>query len=298
MQISSSLLYDRASSRMSALNATATKLQTQIATGKKLTSPSENVAVAQQIAEFDRKDADAAVYKTNLDLSASLLKQADSTLGSITLQMQRASEIANNSATGTVNAADRKILGNELSSVIDSLIGLGNTTDLRGQSLFGSTAGAAAVTKNGDGSFTYSAAPTLSAIPIGDGVTVQATETAARIFNSDAGDTLAILTKLAESLKTGADVTDDARAALDSINTASEQVSIVQASVGARGARVELQQTLLTNSDADRAELRSSLEDTDITTAITELQKTMTILQATQQSFSKLSSMSLFDYIR
>ncbi len=32
--------------------------------------------------------------------------------------------------------------------------------------------------------------------------------------------------------------------------------------------------------------------------AITELQKTMTILSATQASFSKLSQLSLFDYIR
>ena len=40
------------------------------------------------------------------------------------------------------------------------------------------------------------------------------------------------------------------------------------------------------------------MEDTDITSAVTELQKTLTILQATQASFTKLTGLSLFDYLR
>ena len=48
----------------------------------------------------------------------------------------------------------------------------------------------------------------------------------------------------------------------------------------------------------DREITRSSIEDTDVTQAITELQKTMTILSAAQASFTKLSNLSLFDYLR
>ena len=48
----------------------------------------------------------------------------------------------------------------------------------------------------------------------------------------------------------------------------------------------------------DREATRSALEDTDVTAAITNLQKTMTILQATQASFTKLASLSLFDYLK
>ncbi len=43
---------------------------------------------------------------------------------------------------------------------------------------------------------------------------------------------------------------------------------------------------------------RSSIEDTDLTTAIIELQKATTILQATQASIGRLTSLSLFDYLR
>ena len=298
MQISSNLLFDRSATRMNSLMATAAKLQTQIATGKKYVNPSENVAVTQQIAEFDRKDADAAVYDKNLNLSGSLLKQADSTMQSITEQMQRATELVNKASTGTYSSADRKVMGDELKAVVSSLMSLGNSRDVNGQPMFGDPSGQPAVVDNKDGTFTYNNAAKMSEIPIGDNLSVQATETAERIFKPGGADALAMLSKLADTLIAGDATGASAQAAIEPLKSASDQVSVVQASVGARAARVELQQGLLTSNNADRAELRSSLEDTDIMSTAADFMKTLTILQATQSSFSKLSQMSLFTYLR
>ena len=298
MQISSSLMFDRSAARMGSLMTTAAKLQTQIATGKKFTSPSENVAVGQQLAEFDRKQIDAAAYVSNMGTASSLLSQADTTLDSITTQMQRATELTVRASNDTLSVADRKAIGDELKSVVDTLVGLGNASDSNGRPLFGSASGTPAVIDNKDGTFTYNTAPKLSEVPIGDNLTIQPTETSARIFQSGAGDTLAILSQLASALQAGDPTGDSARTALDKVNAATDQVSVVQASVGARGARIDLQQALQESSSADQAELRSSLEDTDLTSAAAEFAKTMTILNATQSSFSKLSQLSLFSYLR
>ncbi|MEG8041168.1 flagellin [Sphingomonas sp. LR60] len=276
----------------------AVKLQTQITTGKKFTSPSENVTIGQQLAEFDRKNIDAAAYTSNMNMSQSMLSQADTTLESITTQMQRATELTVRAGNGTLSSQDRKVIGDELKAVVDTLTGLGNVTDSNGRSLFGSADGTPAITKNADGTFTYNTAPSLSEVPIADNMSIQPTETAARIFQSPAGDTLSILSQLASALQGGDSTGQSARDALDKVNAATDQVSIVQSSVGARAARVELQQTLQENVSADREELRSSLEDTDITSAAAEFAKTMTILNATQSSFSKLSQLSLFSYLR
>jgi len=73
MQISTSLFYSNAANRFSQMNERASTLQTQIATGKKLLKPSDDPAAAQQIAELDRRDADAAVYGANMTLAGSLL---------------------------------------------------------------------------------------------------------------------------------------------------------------------------------------------------------------------------------
>lgn len=298
MQIASSLMFDRSAARMGSLMSTAVKLQTQIATGKKFTSPSENVSVGQQLAEFDRKNIDAQAYTSNMNMSSSLLSQADTTLNSITEQMQRATELTVRAGNGSLSVQDRKVIGDEMKAIVDTLVGLGNVSDSNGRSLFGSAAGTPAITKNPDGTFLYNTAPALSEVPIADNMTIQPTETAARIFQSPAGDTLAILTQLATALQQGDTTGESARNMLDKVNSATDQISIVQSSIGARAARVDLQQTLQENVSADREELRSSLEDTDMTSAAAEFAKTMTILNATQASFSKLSQLSLFSYLR
>ncbi|WP_294196612.1 flagellin [uncultured Sphingomonas sp.] len=298
MQIASSLMFDRSAARMGSLMSTAVKLQTQIATGKKFTSPSENVSVGQQLAEFDRKNIDAQAYTSNMNMSSSLLSQADTTLSSITEQMQRATELTVRAGNGSLSVQDRKVIGDEMKAIVDTLVGLGNVSDSNGRSLFGSAAGTPAITKNPDGTFLYNTAPALSEVPIADNMTIQPTETAARIFQSPAGDTLAILTQLATALQQGDATGESARNMLDKVNSATDQISIVQSSIGARAARVDLQQTLQENVSADREELRSSLEDTDMTSAAAEFAKTMTILNATQASFSKLSQLSLFSYLR
>ncbi|WP_394646791.1 flagellin [uncultured Sphingomonas sp.] len=291
-------MFDRSAARMGSLMSTAVKLQTQIATGKKFTSPSENVSVGQQLAEFDRKNIDAQAYTSNMNMSSSLLSQADTTLNSITEQMQRATELTVRAGNGSLSVQDRKVIGDEMKAIVDTLVGLGNVSDSNGRSLFGSASGTPAITKNPDGTFLYNTAPALSEVPIADNMTIQPTETAARIFQSPAGDTLAILTQLATALQQGDTTGESARNMLDKVNSATDQISIVQSSIGARAARVDLQQTLQENVSADREELRSSLEDTDMTSAAAEFAKTMTILNATQASFSKLSQLSLFSYLR
>lgn len=298
MQISTNLFYDSSARRMTSLNDTATQLQTQISTGKKIQSPSDDAVLAQQTAEFDRQDADAAVYKTNLTLAGSQLEQTDGTLSSISTQIQRAIELTTQAANGTQSDATRAIIGNELNSIVGALVGLANTSDVRGQPLFGTPNGTAAVTANSNGTFTY-ASTSVSEIPIAAGQSVQATESASRVFQFGGTDTLSVISNLAQTLIAGGSGAGTAAtSALAQLKTANDQVSTVQASVGARSARVDLQQTLLNTANTDRAALRSKVEDVDVTSAVADLQKTMTILSATQASFTKLASLSLFDYLK
>ena len=294
MQISTSLFYSNASSRLTKMSDKAQELQTQIATGKKLIKPSDDPAGAQQLAELDRRDADAAVYGTNLTLASSLLDQADGVLKQITAQLTRATELATQAATGTQTDAARKSIATEITSVVQSLVTLANSRNVRGQPLFGTVDGTKAVTDNGNGTFTFPANNTLvSEVPIADGQTIQATESAKTIFDLGNGDnTLAMLSRMAATLNGGGDV------ALDSLSQAVDQVANVQASVGSRSARVDLQQQLLTTANTDRADLRGKLEQVDVTDAIVQLQQMMTALSASQASFTKLSQLSLFDYLK
>ena len=298
MQVSTSLFYDRSATALATLGAHADTLQTQIATGKRLAQASDDSVAYTRLRGIAQASADATVSASNLDMAGSVLAQADSTLTDIGSQLQRASELAIRARNGTMDATDRQAIATELDEIVAQLAQLGNAMDPRGQPLFGGADGGAAVTTNADGS--YSFASTLpGAIPTGDGQSIQPGDTATRLFvQAGGGNTLQTITDLAAALRAGTSVDTAAATAITKLTAAATQVTGVQASLGARAQRVEMDQAALKQAGVDREAIRSGLEDTDVTATITELQKTMTILSATQASFTKLQGLSLYDYLR
>ncbi len=306
MQIATRLFYDRATASMNSLGAKADSLQQQISSTVRLSAPSSDSAAYQRLAGLKRDAVDDKAYAANLGTADSLLTQGDTSLSAIADQLQSATELVTQAKTGTLNAANRKAIGDQIAGIVATLTNLANAKDARGQALFGGGDGAAAVAT--DGSYALAAKP-VSAIPVGDGQSIQANETAARIFTvggttkpdgsiEGGTNTLAMLAAIASALQSDDGSARSLDTALTDVTAASDQVSAVQASLGARAARVDLETSRLTDVAADREATRSGLEDTDITATYVELQKTMTILSATQASFSKLSALSLFDYLR
>ncbi len=304
MQIGTSQFYDRTATQMTNLSSQTSTLTAQIATGKKLTAPSQDVIAYNRLSSIKQATADEGAYASNISLAKSLLQQSDSTLSAVSTQLQRASELTIRANTGTLNEGDRKTIAIELKSILDDLVNLANTSDARGQPLFGAATGTKAVTQGADGKVTLGGTGELPAIPVGDGTAIAATDSAERVFGkipTKAGgttDVFAILSDYISALDAGGDVAAASSDAIDGLSAAQTQVSNVEGSVGARAARLDIVSSQATDAAAAREVDRTGLEDTDLSTAITELQKQMTILSATQASFSKLSSLSLFTYLR
>ncbi len=308
MQIPTSLFYDRSSAAMTSLSSKADALQTQISTTKRFSAPSQDSVAYQRLAGLARDTASDKAYAANLGTAESVLKQGDTSLSAMSDQLQSATALITQAKNGTLNAVDRKAIGEQIAGIVASLTNIANAKDARGQALFGGSDGVAAVAVATDGSYTLASKP-VSGIPIADGQSVQANETAARIFTvggttkpdgsiEGGTNTLAMLSAIATALQSDDFKSSALDTSLTDVSAASDQVSSVQASLGVRAARVDLESSRLTDVAADREATRSGLEDTDTTSTYIELQKTMTILSATQASFTKLSALSLFDYLR
>lgn len=302
MQVSTSHFYDSTTSLMQQLSKQADTLNTQIATTKKISKPSDDVVAYQRLTAIKQANADDASYTSNISLASSLLQQTDTSLGTAETQLQRAAELAVQANSGTLNDTDRTAIATELRGIRDQLVTLANTQDARGQPLFAAATGDSAVTQAADGSVTFTGTGTPASIPIGDGVAVQPTESAARVFggvtlkDGSKTDVFAALNTMISALDSNN--LSAVSSAGDGVQAALTQIGTVRASLGARTARVDLQQTSVKDAATARETDRSALEDTDVTAAITDLQKTMTVLQATQASFTKLSSLSLFNYLK
>jgi flagellar hook-associated protein 3 FlgL len=299
MRISTSQMYSQPMSLMSKLTAQADKAQTQIATTKIGVTAVTDAAAYTKLQQIQRATTGDATYKSNINVASSVLAQTDQTLDSVETQLQRALELATRAANDTLSDDDRAAIGEELSAIRDTLYGLANTKDdIRGQPIFGGATGDAAYVKNADGSISFAGSGEPSAIPVADGESVQPSISGQRVFTTGDADMFAIIGNLADALKSGTDVKAAAGTALDGINTSLSTVSLARATIGARGARLDLKSEQMTAVAETRETTRSGIEDTDIASATVELQKALTVLSATQSTFTKLTSLSLFNYLK
>jgi flagellar hook-associated protein 3 FlgL len=294
VNLSTNLFYNRSTSAMQKLSAQFDNLNEQISTGKKLIAPSDDSVGYQRLQVINRANADGKQDAANVKIAQSVLQQAGTALTQMTDQLQRASELVIQAKTGTNSDSAREAIATELAGILESIVALANSKDARGMPLFGGKDGDAAVTNVG-GTLGF-AEGKAAAIPIGDGQSVEATVNAKDFLAVEGGgDIGGALTAIVAALRAGETVPEGAS---DTLAAVSDQVTATQASLGAREARVDLQAAQNKSAADDREVTRSGIEDADVTETVIELQKTMTILQATQASFSKLSSLSLFDYLR
>lgn len=302
MRVTTSSLYDRPSLAMASLSKQADLLQSQIATGKKIAAPSDSAPAWQQLSGLKRAAADDAVYGDNIKLAQGLLASTDAALSSVETQLQRAKTFAVQAASGTVTPEGRAAIRTEVEAMISDLLGIANTTDVRGQPLFGGASGNTAYARQPDGTVTYVGQGDAAPIPVGAHAMIAATESGARAFGGiqtakGESDIFAILSALSAALQPGAEP-GGIDTAMGDLDAALDSVGAVRTSVGARAFRMDLEAERLADVKIEREVIRSGIEEVDTTTAITELQKTLTILQATQASFTKLTALTLFDYLR
>lgn len=103
---------------------------------------------------------------------------------------------------------------------------------------------------------------------------------------------------LAAALVSGSDPAQSARDALGALDTGLETLTTRQTVVGTRLDWIDLNVERQNRMAELRTTERAEVGGTDLVEAVARLQQTMTVLEASQASFARLSSLSLFDYLR
>lgn len=117
--------------------------------------------------------------------------------------------------------------------------------------------------------------------------------------------TFETLQKLVSGLQSLSDLPDDKlrvteliSETLDNLDSAQAQVSVVRAKVGARLNTLDSTGSLQDGVGLVNQKMLSQVRDLDYATAITQLTQENVVLQAAQQSFAKISNLSLFDFLK
>ncbi len=261
--------------RQSRLAQDIGRTQISISTGKRIQAASDDPVAAARVAQITRAQSDDATWHGNLTLAASLAAQADGALASLSDRMIHARTLTIAGATGTATAADRATYAAELRGVASDVAALAATTTSLGQPLF-AQGGAASMRVDRSTILTPVASTAAVFAPGGTPLTSDLTEAAAALESGDGARIAAAIDRLASGIDHVADAIGDH---------------------GVGAARIDRLSDRNALRAIDYAAERSTLEDTDLTTAIARLNGQQLTLDAAQAAFARINRRSLFDLL-
>ena len=306
MKVSTSQIFERATTQMAQQQSKVAAMQTQLATGKQVLRPSDSPEQAGMIQRLSSALNRQDVYSSNLDAINSRLGAEEAALMSSEDVMQRVRELAVQASSDTMSDADRKIIASEVTALRDQLLSLANAQDVSGNYVFsGSMVRDQPFTEDAAGNLVYQGDQNRMLVDVSDQRQLALNRPGNEVFSSVIRETDGVSERVGFF-----QVIDDFNAAL--LNEDSEQLqnslaevseltlnmAVSIADVGSRLRISELQTDSLADAKLRYQTLLSGAEDLDYATAITQLTSEIMSLEAGQSSFAKISQLTLFDYIR
>jgi len=307
MQISTNLMFDKAISQMGKTKDRLGQVQLQLSTSKSILKPSDSpdktTTITRLQSAIARQDSYVSTIKTTLDK----LSQQETALKSSSNILVRMKELAIQAANDTMSPQDRKEIAIEVAGLRDQVRSLANTQDVNGAFIFsGSRIDTAAYGINVDGQRPYQGDQTVGYVPVGAQREVDNNRTGTQAFsriirtdqqgNKESVGFFKVMDDFVSALinnKPG-----EIQRSVGELDTAQHGMTESIANVGSGMNVLESQQAVAEENILRMKTTLSDVKDVDYTEAITQMNKDMLALEAAQSSFSKISQLNLFDYIR
>nr|WP_300307246.1 flagellar hook-associated protein FlgL [Halomonas sp.] len=137
MRISTVTMFEQSVSSMNRQQADFMHLSEQMASGRRVVTPSDDPQAASRAVAVSQAQA-ATKQFTDARVSArNALSQEESVLNSVSDAISSAKALIVQAANGTLSDADRQSVASELRGIYESVIGQANATDGNGRFLFG-----------------------------------------------------------------------------------------------------------------------------------------------------------------
>ncbi|MGB5640451.1 MAG: flagellar hook-associated protein FlgL [Sedimenticolaceae bacterium] len=290
MRISTSQIFRQGVDAMLEKQREVSRTELQVATGKRILTPSDDPSAAVRILDLQESQKRLAQYQRNADVATAKLDQEETALQGMENLLQRVRELAlqgNNDPTG---AEGRSAIAAEVRQHIESFLQIANSQDANGEYIFaGFQSQTRPFSHDGIGGFSYSGDSGQRMLKIGD---------SREVAIGDPGNMLVGIGEVLNSLAANLEAGNGDPNALSDIDTALTGLLNTRAKIGARMNAIDDQKTANDAFELAVTKVRSSLEDLDYAEAISRFNQQLAALQASQQSFLKIQDMSLFNFLR
>ena len=306
MKVSTSLFFDRSVDQMVKSQSDLAKTQTRLSSGKEIVNPSDAPEKATAIQRLKSVLDKHESFSENVEGVNNRLIAEETALKGVNDILTRIKELAIQAANGTLGPDDKELVSIEIEGLTQDLLSLANTQDVNDNYVF---AGSRVETKpfqdGPDGKIEYFGDETRNEVQVSEQRYIRFNRTGTDVFarvvrQSSSGELIGkgffeALRDLAEGIKNAN--TDAMNQGINDLDQASYNLAVATAQVGSEMGSVETQRVINEESVLQLRTALSNVEDLDYSKAVTEMQKNMLALQATQSSFSKISNLTLFNYL-
>jgi len=300
MRISTFQIYQRSVNTMLDQQAGLSKSQQQLSTGKAILAPSDDPAAASRVLKLGQLIETNQQHQRNADAAQTSLSLEDSVLSQVGDLLQRARELAVQGNNDILNASDRTDIAFEAKGILQQLLQVANSQDASGNYLFsGYQTSTKPFTDNGSGNFTYNGDQGQHFLQIGPSTKIAGGDTGKQLFTGidDGAGGVSDMFSVVSDFVTSLESNTPTGTSISRLDSAIGTVLTQRASVGARLNSIDSQRTMNDSFNLELQRNRSKLEDLDYASAVSRFQRQTTALQASQQTFSKASQLSLFNYL-
>jgi flagellar hook-associated protein 3 FlgL len=306
MRISTSWAQQLGLNSMLDQQARLSKTQMQLATGKKILTPSDDPAAAARLVDLDHRIKQTEQYQSNIDSARQRLSLQDAALQNAVDILQRVTELGVQGLNDTNSPSERNTIANEMEQLRDQLIELANTRNTNGEYIFAgfksNTQPFSQIAAPGGG-FTYDGDGSQRNIQIGMDRTIADGNPGESVFGIPTGappasgpspgldNIFEAIDKFTSDLRNN----DPQATSMDDISSAMDRIINAQSSTGLRLSILDQQEGINSDYVFHAETARSGIEDIDYAEAISKFNVQTLALQAAQQAFTQVQKLSLFN---
>lgn len=306
MRVSTNNLFNEGIARISSVQNQQVKLQEQLSSGKKFTSPKDapiEAARALEISYLQEVNNNYAHVRKTAETNLSVL---EGNLESVTNNILSAQSLLVASGNGALGDNERAFLASDLRNILEGLVGLANTQDASGKYLYSGYQTATQAYQYNTGTNTYdyqgSTGKTIE-IEVAPNVNMGVSFDGQQVFQNGT-DVFAELQNMVTLLETPVTNAADEAAlnagreqAIGAMKSALDNVLNVRAVVGGRLNQIEELNKTGEALDVQYATSLSDIQDLDYAKALSEYTKTEVMLEAAQKTYTQTVRLSLFNYL-
>lgn len=302
MRVSTSMIYQQLTDKLSTNGADMAQLQAQIATGNKYSTPSEAAGIVGRVQAIESRlstlQADTKAVsrvKVGVDAQARALELAAEV-------MDRLKEIAFRGANDPQAPAVLETMAEEVAGIKRSLVDLANMRDADDRYVFGGArSGEMPYILNSNGSVTYAGATSPLRVRVSDAAYEDAAVAGVSVWkgiqkDGETVDMFSVLTTYEEALRTGA--LDGRQQGLRDVEAISNNIGLAIVKTGSAQQRLEISERQAQETSIRAQASLADLKELDFAAALAQLQKQQLLMEATQSLMGRLSQLSLLDNLR